>query len=453
MSLELGGADCVQILFAEICFPTVAYWPPTAQPNNPSTWADVFSGTPPAPVNRPPVAATPASVFADLGTKVFLGGAGSFDPDGDALTYSWTQLDGPAVTLADANTATPGFALPTGDTSLAFRFQLIVNDGAIDSLPAETIVTGNATATSPLPGITTGVVVSDGAASGQILWPGHAGDQVVIQASTDLEIWTDLMTTTVGSIPAILFSDAEAGLYPHRFYRATSAPSGITLQAGNALLGDGTISRVEVPHDNALNVFPLTVSFWLNSSDTDPLVRGLVTKYADGSLNGYGLFLYQGHVRGWYFAGGPNYIWDGGLGLDGGLVADGQWHFITLMVDDASGRIYVDGSLAASRAWTGTPGATTTTQPLQFGRYHNYPTALTGQLDDVSIWNRTFSGVELFDLLHFSPVGDEPALISLWRFDEDDADGSTTTDSSGHGHAGELFDNATRVISGAPIQR
>ena len=276
---------------------------------------------------------------------MFLSGAGSFDPDGDALTYSWTQLDGPVVILDDASTATPNFTLPAGDTSLSFRFQLIVNDGALDSLPAETLVTGNATATSPLPIITTGVTVTDGTASGSILWPGRAGDLVVIQASTDLEIWTDLVTATVGSIPVILFSDAEAGLYPHRFYRAASAPSGITLQAGNALLGDGVTSRVEVPHDNALNVLPLTVSFWLNSSDTDPLVRGLVTKYADGSLNGYGLFLYQGHVRGWYFAGGPNYIWDGGLGLDGGFVADGLWHFITLMVDDVNGRIYVDGSL------------------------------------------------------------------------------------------------------------
>ena len=453
MSLELDGANCISIIFAEVCLPTAAYWPSTAQPNNPSTWADVFAGTPPAPVNRPPVAVIPPSIFADLGTKVFLSGAGSFDPDGDALTYSWTQLDGPVVTLADANTATPSFTLPAGDTSLAFRFQLIVNDGALDSLSAETLVTGNATATSPLPGITTGVVVTDGTASGSILWPGRAGDSVVIQASTDLEIWTDLVTATVGSIPVILFNDAEAGLYPHRFYRATTAPSGVTLQAGNALLGDGAIARVEVPHDPALDAFPLTISFWLSSSDTDPLVRGLVTKYADASLNGYGLFLYAGHVRGWYFASGANYIWDGSLGLDGGFVADGQWHFITLMVDGASGRLYVDGSLASSLAWTGPPGATTTAQPLQFGRYFNYPTALSGQLDDVSIWNRTFSSVELFDLMHFSPVGDEPALVGLWRFDEDDADGSSTTDSSGHGHAGTLLDNATRVISGAPVQR
>ena len=113
----------------------------------------------------------------------------------------------------------------------------------------------------------------------------------------------------------------------------------------------------------------------------------------------------------------------------------------------------VDASLAASRPWTGTPNAPTTTQPLQFGRYHNYPTALTGQMDDVAIWNRTFSSVELFDLLHFSPVGDEPALLGLWRFDEEDANGPTTGDSSGHGHDGTLMDAAARIPSTAPVRR
>ena len=453
LSLELDGAECVDILFTEVCFPTVAHWPQATEANNPSTWADVYFGTPPAPVNQPPVAMTPASVLADLGTKVFLSGAGSFDPDGDALMYSWTQLDGPAVTIADANTATPSFTLPTSDAALAFRFQLIVSDGALDSLPVETLVTANTTATSPLPSITTGIVISDGTASGKIFWPGRSGDQVVIQASTDLETWTDVMSSVVGNIPVILFSDAEAGLYPHRFYRATTAPSGVTLQAGNALLGDGIAARVEVPHDIALNAFPLTISFWLNSTATDAAARGVVSKYADGSLNGYGLFLAQGRVRAWYFANPANYVWDGGHGLDSGFVADGQWHFITLIVDETSGRLYVDGSLADTLPWTGTPGPTSTTQPLQFGRYHNYPTALTGQLDDVSIWNRTFSDVELLDLLHFSPAGDEPSLLGLWRFDEEDADGPTTGDTSGHGHTGTLLDNATRTPSGAPVRR
>jgi hypothetical protein len=134
-------------------------------------------------------------------------------------------------------------------------------------------------------------------------------------------------------------------------------------------------------------------------------------------------------------------------------VADGRWHHIALMADSAGGRIYVDGSLAASRAWTGTAGATSTTQPLQFGRYSNYPTALTGQLDEVSVWNRVFSDVELLDLLYFSSVGDEPGLVGLWRFDEDDAGGPVTADSTGHSHDGTLMNTAVRVISTAPVRR
>lgn len=453
MSIELDGASCIEIFFGQICFPSVQQWPATAEVNNPSTWADVYFGIPPAPVNQPPAAITPAGVLADLGTKVYLSGAGSYDPDGDALSYQWTQIEGPSVALTGADTATPSFTMPAGDSAINLRFQLVVSDGALDSLPAETLVTGTAIAISPLPVVTPGISIQDGTANGQIFWPGRQGDQVVIQASTDLENWADVATGVVGNIPVVLFQDAEAGLYPHRFYRAAAAPSGIVENPGNALTLDGLISRVEVPHDSALNAFPLTISFWVKSADTDLLVRGLVSKYADGSLNGFGLFLYGGHVRGWYFANGGSYVWDGAQGLDGGFVADGQWHFVTLMIDEESGRLYVDGSLKASRAWTGRPGTPSTTQPLQFGRYDSYPTGLSGQMDDVAIWNRTFSEVELLDLKNFSPVGDEPGLIGLWHFDEEDGDGPTTADSSGQGHTGTLRDNATRSPSGAPIRQ
>lgn len=453
LNIELDGANCIAILFDNICFQTVAQWPTGTEANNPSTWADVYFGTPPALVNQPPVAMTPSNVFADLGTKVFLSGAGSFDPDGDALSYAWTQIEGPAVALDNATTATPSFTLPTGEAPLSFRFQLVVSDGALDSLGAETLVLGNAVATSPLPVITSGVTVTDGNATGSIFWPGRAGDQVVIQVSTDLENWTDLMTSVVGSIPVILFTDAEAGLYPHRFYRAASAPSGITFQAGNALQLDGATARAEVPHDDALNTLPLTISLWVKTTDSAYVARGLVSKYADASASGYTLLLSDGKVRGWYFTDGHNYVWDGGLGLDGGFVADGAWHHIVLTIDEIGGRLYVDGRETAALPWVGTPATTSTPEVLQFGHYSSHPVTLHGEMDDISIWRRSFSELEVFDLLHFGPNGDEFGLVAHWRFDEDDADGPTANDLTGNGHNATLLNNATRAPSTAPIRR
>jgi uncharacterized repeat protein (TIGR01451 family) len=47
------------------------------------------------------------------GATVKLSGLGSIEPDGDALAYRWVQESGPAVSLAQANTAQPSFVATT----------------------------------------------------------------------------------------------------------------------------------------------------------------------------------------------------------------------------------------------------------------------------------------------------------------------------------------------------
>ncbi|HET6831823.1 MAG TPA: PKD domain-containing protein [Solirubrobacterales bacterium] len=54
---------------------------------------------------------------------VNLDGSGSTDPDGDPLTYEWTQTDGPPVSLSGAATATPTFTAPTGAATLGFELE------------------------------------------------------------------------------------------------------------------------------------------------------------------------------------------------------------------------------------------------------------------------------------------------------------------------------------------
>jgi serine/threonine protein kinase/uncharacterized membrane protein len=81
-------------------------------------------------VNHPPVAdAGPDQTVAE-GAAVALGAGASGDPDGDPLTFAWTQTGGPAVTLTGAGAAAAGFTAPAvGPGGAVLVFQVTVDDG------------------------------------------------------------------------------------------------------------------------------------------------------------------------------------------------------------------------------------------------------------------------------------------------------------------------------------
>ncbi len=85
--------------------------------------------------NTPPVADAGQDQNAFVGQTVVLDGGGSYDIDGDPITYGWSFTSiplGSAVTLSDQTTVNPAF---TPDTAGLHVVQLIVNDGKVDSQP------------------------------------------------------------------------------------------------------------------------------------------------------------------------------------------------------------------------------------------------------------------------------------------------------------------------------
>lgn len=82
--------------------------------------------------NEAPVAAAtgPSGIIA-TGTTVTLSAAGSSDPDGDTLTYSWVQTKGAQVSLTGANTATLSFVAPVLSAQNTMTFVVTVSDGTL----------------------------------------------------------------------------------------------------------------------------------------------------------------------------------------------------------------------------------------------------------------------------------------------------------------------------------
>ena len=113
--------------------------------------ADTVTITTTAGTNDPPIADADAEQTVAEGVRVTLNGNASADPEGEDLTYAWTQASGtPTVTLTGENTATPTFTAPSGllaDVELIFS--LIVNDGENDSSAATVTITTTAGPNNP----------------------------------------------------------------------------------------------------------------------------------------------------------------------------------------------------------------------------------------------------------------------------------------------------------------
>ncbi|HEX5219301.1 MAG TPA: LamG-like jellyroll fold domain-containing protein [Verrucomicrobiae bacterium] len=209
---------------------------------------------------------------------------------------------------------------------------------------------------------------------------------------------------------------------------------------------------VAIPHAPSLNAFPLTISGWLRTSSTQSM-DVVISKYvevepSEGEPNGYQLFLENGVLKAFYFLNGSYRTDFRTPGPTGGSVNDGLWHHVAFTVDASGGKLYVDGTLQATRPWLGVPGPIVTTNTLAFGS--SGANGFPGQLDEVSLWNAALDAAALHLNMNRRLTGSEPNLVALYHFDE--VTGALVTDASGHGNNGALQFGANFGASLARIQ-
>jgi hypothetical protein len=147
---------------------------------------------------------------------IFLDGTTSFDPNGFALSYSWTQVSGPSVTLANTLTVAPSFTGATNATA-TLGFQLVVSNGSNSSAPAQVQVTLKPA--SKLPPAPIGTTDSGTYVNG-IFQAGFGSDGTyLVQASTNLLDWVNIQTNMADFYGHIFFTDPQQQNYKTRFYQ------------------------------------------------------------------------------------------------------------------------------------------------------------------------------------------------------------------------------------------
>ena len=110
--------------------------------------------------NAPVADIAGGSMDVDENTPVTLNGSGSYDPNGDALTYRWSQTGGtPDVGLSPAND-TASFTTPVVKQDTQLTFTLTVNDGNEEGDASVTITVNNNESDYPV-AVVTGPLEAD----------------------------------------------------------------------------------------------------------------------------------------------------------------------------------------------------------------------------------------------------------------------------------------------------
>ena len=140
-------------------------------------------------------------------------------------------------------------------------------------------------------------------------------------------------------------------------------------------------------------------------------------------------------------------------------VADNRWHHIAVSYNPTTGysAIYIDGLYDNSGTLT-TGNIVSSDRTLQLGNiyYTSRIFYLTGALDDVRVYNRALSQIEVTQLYkmgggkinktNLTAPALKNGLLGHWTFDGPDVTANTTTDKSGSGNDGTR--NGTTKIRG-----
>lgn len=153
----------------------------------------------------------------------------------------------------------------------------------------------------------------------------------------------------------------------------------------------------------------------------------------------------QGKINGWV----------GDDGLYAPPIVTDRWTHLALTFDGTTARLYVDGSVAATRVTAAAPAGT---GPLRLGGNRVWPSeTLDGLVDDVRIYNRALSAADIATDMATGlpgsgappppPPPPPPADGLVLSLDFDEASGSTAVDGSGRGHDGTIS-GAVRTTAG-----
>ena len=197
-----------------------------------------------------------------------------------------------------------------------------------------------------------------------------------------------------------------------------------TWTAGGKFAGaarfDGTSARVNVPDASSLDMTAgVTLEAWVRPTVLAPSQTVIAKERAGGGFP-YGLELDNG-VPSAYIVASSNAVARATSALP-----LSTWSFLAATYDGSTLRVYVNGAQVASTSVSG--AIATSTGPLSIGADTAWGEYLSGDVDNVRVYNRALSVSELQgdqSAAIAAPPGTAPSPAAAYAFDE--AGGSDTT--------------------------
>ncbi|MCP5368563.1 MAG: LEPR-XLL domain-containing protein, partial [Hyphomicrobiales bacterium] len=206
-------------------------------------------------------------------------------------------------------------------------------------------------------------------------------------------------------------------------------PSGVDLDGvtdHNALTLAGNNTYVQVDDAAALRPAAITVEAWAYRSSSNATYGTVLMKSSNaGWGDGYGLAEYDGNI---------NFFVNSWSGVKvSAFLASGVWTHLAGTYDGSELKLYVNGELVDSLAYTG--AINHSLSPLRIGSgAGNYP--WTGAVDEVRVWNVARTQEQIAADLDQVLTGAETGLVGYWRFEE--AGGTAVDDLAGGDNPGTL---------------
>jgi hypothetical protein len=191
--------------------------------------------------------------------------------------------------------------------------------------------------------------------------------------------------------------------------------------AANALSFDGTDDYVSIPYNNTLDITTnITIEAWIYATKNSG-IQNVISKSSNTSNNGY---IFPRTDDGWAHV--VVYLNIGGWQTVSATYPSlNAWHHLAATYDGATMKLYIDGTLVASKAQTGT--ITTNGNPLALGNQTGFSEYFGGSADEFRIWNvaRTQTQIQNSMNTELDPTT-QTGLVSYYNVNQGSASGTNT---------------------------